>query len=80
MKNQESIFDIKHDIAVLKNNIRIRTMLLEDYCNLNLQTTYQKNNKYDKKIIKKLEKTVQKLENQDQKTWRQCLQIARKKK
>lgn len=70
MKNQETIFAIKHDIAILQDNIRLREAWQEMF---GIKT---KQNKLDKIAIKKMQKTIAKLETADRKTWEEALKIA----
>ena len=78
MKNQESIFDIKCDIAQLKQNIAIRNIMLSDFIDEAHIDNYEYGNFRDYRMLRKLEKRKAKLEKQDRKTWRECLAETRR--
>jgi triacylglycerol esterase/lipase EstA (alpha/beta hydrolase family) len=76
MKNQETIFAIKHDIATLENNIIIREAFLETWSHMPSAIIDKAENIRDTKVIAKLKKTLAKLEKEDRKTWKESLAIA----
>jgi hypothetical protein len=71
MKNQETIFAIKHDIATLGNLIILLDARMAIYGEDNLKAiaAYQIS-------IKKMKKIIAKLEKEDRKTWKESLAIA----
>jgi hypothetical protein len=71
MKNQETIFAIKHDIATLENTIIINEAWNEMR---RLPGSYVIGQ--DKKELAKLKKTLAKLEKEDRKIWKESLAVA----